>query len=44
MAELKYALAREMMAALARAGLTQEAAASKGTTKSAVSCLESANR
>ena len=43
--EVEYALAREMLAARARAGLTQEAvAASMGTTKSAVSRLEAANR
>ena len=43
--EVEYALAREMLAARARAGLTQEAvAASIGTTKSAVSRLEAADR
>ena len=43
--EVEYALAREMLVARARAGLTQEAvAASIGTTKSAVSRLEAADR
>lgn len=43
--EVEYALAREMLSARTRAGLTQEAvAASMGTTKSAVSRLESAGR
>ena len=43
--EIEYALAREMLAARAPAGLTQEAvAASMGTTKSAVCRLEAANR
>ena len=43
--EVEYALPREMLAARARAGLTQEAvAASMGTAKSAVSRLEAANR
>ena len=41
--ELEYALAHEMLAARTRAGLTQEAVASRmGTTKSAISRLESA--
>ena len=41
--EVEYALVREMLAARARAGLTQEAVAvSMGTTKSAVSRLEAA--
>lgn len=40
--EIEYALAREMLAARSRSGLTQEAVASlMGTTKSAVSRLES---
>ncbi len=39
--EVEYALVRELLAARARAGLTQEqVAASMGTTKSAVSRLE----
>ena len=43
--EVEYALVREMLAARARAGLTQEAVAvSMGTTKSAVSRLQAANR
>ncbi len=43
--EVEYALAREMLSARSRAGLTQEAVAvSMGTTKSAVSRLEAANR
>jgi len=42
--ELEYALAGEMLAARSRSGLTQEQVASlMGTTKSAVSRLESAN-
>lgn len=41
----EYALARELLAARARAGLTQEAVAGRmGTTKSAVSRLESAGK
>ena len=41
--EAEYALAHEMLSARTRAGLTQEAVAdSMGTTKSAVSRLESA--
>jgi len=43
--ELEYALAREMLSARTRAGLTQEAVAERmGTTKSAVSRLESAGK
>ena len=43
--EVEYALARKMLAARARAGLTQEAVAvSMDTTKNAVSRLEAANR
>jgi DNA-binding XRE family transcriptional regulator len=43
--EEEYALARQMLAARARAGLTQEAVAARmGTTKSAVSRLEGAGR
>lgn len=43
--EVEYALAHEMLAARARAGLTQEAVASRmGTTKSAISRLESAGK
>ncbi|HOE12069.1 MAG TPA: helix-turn-helix transcriptional regulator [bacterium] len=43
--EDEYALAREMLSARSRAGLTQEAVAHRmGTTKSAVSRLEGANR
>lgn len=42
---VEYAVADEMLAARARAGLTQEAVASRmGTTKSAVSRLESAGK
>ncbi|MGI8782195.1 MAG: helix-turn-helix transcriptional regulator [Acidobacteriota bacterium] len=42
---VEYAVAKEMLAARARAGLTQEAVASRmGTTKSTVSCLESAGK
>lgn len=42
---IEYAVASEMLAARARAGLTQEAVASRmGTTKSAVSRLESAGK
>ena len=42
---IEYAVAREMLAARARAGLTQEAVASRmGTSKSAVSRLESAGK
>ena len=42
--EVEYALARDMLMARSRSGLTQEAVASlMGTTKSAVSRLESAN-
>lgn len=42
--EDEYALARELLSARVRAGLTQEqVAASMGTTKSAVSRLEGAN-
>lgn len=42
---VEYAVANEMLAARARAGLTQEAVASRmGTTKSAVSRLESAGK
>lgn len=41
----EYALARELLYARSRAGLTQEAVAKRmGTTKSAVSRLESAGR
>lgn len=41
----EYTLARELLAARARAGLTQEEVAdSMGTTKSAVSRLESAGK
>lgn len=41
--EVEYALAHEMLAARARAGLTQEAVAARmGTTKSAISRLEAA--
>ena len=40
-----YALAREMLSARSRAGLTQEAVATRmGTTKSAVSRLETAGK
>lgn len=43
--EVEYALAHEMLAARARAGLTQEAVAGRmGTTKSAISRLESVGR
>ena len=43
--EAEYALAHEMLSARTRAGLTQEAVADRmGTTKSAVSRLESAGR
>ncbi len=43
--EVEYALAHEMLAARARAGLTQEAVAGRmGTTKSAISRLESAGK
>jgi DNA-binding XRE family transcriptional regulator len=43
--EVEYALALEMLAARARAGLTQEAVADRmGTTKSAISRLESAGK
>ena len=43
--EIEYALAREMLAARSRAGLTQEAVAARmGTTKSAISRLESAGK
>ena len=43
--EEEYALAREMLTARARAGLTQEAVADRmGTTKSAVSRLESGGK
>jgi len=43
--EAEYALAHEMLAARARAGLTQEAVAGRmGTTKSAISRLESAGK
>jgi DNA-binding XRE family transcriptional regulator len=42
---VEYALAREMLSARSRAGLTQEAVASRmGTTKSAVSRLEAAGK
>ena len=42
---IEYALAREMLSARSRAGLTQEAVATRmGTTKSAVSRLEAAGR
>ncbi|KAF0163136.1 MAG: helix-turn-helix domain-containing protein [Rhodocyclaceae bacterium] len=42
---VEYALAHEMLAARARAGLTQEAVADRmGTTKSAISRLESAGK
>jgi len=41
----EYALAREMLSARSRAGLTQEAVATRmGTTKSAVSRLEAAGK
>jgi DNA-binding XRE family transcriptional regulator len=43
--ELEYELARQMLRARARAGLTQDAVAERmGTTKSAVSRLESAGK
>lgn len=43
--EVEYALAHEMLAARARAGLTQEAVAVRmGTTKSAISRLEAASK
>lgn len=43
--ETEYALTREMLSARTRAGLTQEAVADRmGTTKSAVSRLESAGK
>ena len=43
--ELEYALAHEVLAARTRAGLTQEAVAIRmGTTKSAISRLESAGK
>jgi ribosome-binding protein aMBF1 (putative translation factor) len=43
--EVEYKLAHEMLAARTRAGLTQEAVAGRmGTTKSAISRLESAGR
>ena len=43
--ELEYAVANQMLKARARAGLTQDAVAEKmGTTKSAISRLESAGR
>lgn len=43
--EVEYAVAREMLAARTRAGLTQEAVAARmGTTKSAVSRLEAAGK
>lgn len=43
--EVEYALAHEMLAARARAGLTQEAVADRmGTTKSAISRLEAAGK
>lgn len=43
--EVEYALAHEMLAARARAGLTQEVVAGRmGTTKSAISRLESAGK
>ena len=42
---VEYAVTNEMLAARARAGLTQEAVASRmGTTKSTVSRLESAGK
>lgn len=42
---IEYALAREMLSARNRAGLTQEAVATRmGTTKSAVSRLEAAGK
>ncbi|MGQ0651713.1 MAG: helix-turn-helix transcriptional regulator [Betaproteobacteria bacterium] len=43
--EIEYAVANEMLAARARAGLSQEAVASRmGTSKSTVSRLESAGK
>lgn|SRR5574340_79400 len=43
--EVEYALAREMLAARTRAGLTQETVAARmGTTKSAISRLEAAGK
>jgi len=43
--EEEYALAREMLSARSRSGLTQEAVATRmGTTKSAVSRLESGGK
>ena len=43
--EIEYALAREMLSARSRAGLTQEVVAVRmGTTKSAVSRLEAAGK
>ncbi|MDP2829041.1 MAG: helix-turn-helix transcriptional regulator [Sulfuricellaceae bacterium] len=43
--EVEYALAHEMLAARARAGLTQEAVAARmGTTKSAISRLEAVGK
>ena len=43
--EVEYSLAHEMLAARARAGLTQEAVAVRmGTTKSAISRLEAAGK
>ena len=43
--EVEYALAREMLSARSRAGLTQEAVAIRmGTTKSAVSRLEATGK
>lgn len=43
--EVEYALAHEMLAARARAGLTQEAVAVRmGTTKSVISRLEAAGK
>jgi DNA-binding XRE family transcriptional regulator len=43
--EVEYTLVHEMLAARARAGLTQEAVAGRmGTTKSAISRLESAGK
>ena len=43
--ELEYQVASQMLKARARAGLTQDAVAERmGTTKSAISRLESANK
>ncbi|MCV2370141.1 helix-turn-helix domain-containing protein [Roseateles oligotrophus] len=43
--ELEYALASQMLTARSKAGLTQDAVAERmGTTKSAISRLESAGR